>query len=125
MKEVDLPLSDGRNLHVYDTAGADAGDRLAVFWHHGTPNLGAPPRPLFAAADRLGLRWVSFDRPGYGGSSRHVGRDMASVAADVVSAADALGIDRFAVVGHSGGGSHALACGAAYPGRVVAAVSFA
>jgi pimeloyl-ACP methyl ester carboxylesterase len=28
-------------------------------------------------------------------------------------AADALGIGEFAVLGHSGGGSHALACGVA------------
>jgi pimeloyl-ACP methyl ester carboxylesterase len=125
MVEMDLPLPDGRTLHVYDTVADGADDRLPVFWHHGTPNLGAPPRPLFAAAQRLGLRWVSFDRPGYGGSTRHIGRDMASVAADVASAADALDIDQFAVVGYSGGGSHALACGAAHPQRVVAVVSFA
>jgi pimeloyl-ACP methyl ester carboxylesterase len=123
--EADLPLPDGRTLHVYETATDRADVRLPVFWHHGTPNLGAPPRPLFAAAQRLGLRWVSFDRPGYGGSTRHVGRDMASVAADVAHAADALGIGRYAVVGHSGGASHALACAAAQPQRVVAVVSFA
>jgi pimeloyl-ACP methyl ester carboxylesterase len=120
--ETDLQLADGRTLHVYDTA---ADDRLAVFWHHGTPNLGAPPEPLFGAADRLGLRWVSFDRPGYGGSTRHPGRTMASVAADVAAVADALGIDQFAVVGHSGGGSHALGCGAALNDRVLGVVSMA
>src|SRR3954470_10307940 len=70
----------------------------------GPPSAGAPPEPLFETADRLGLRWVSFDRPGYGGSTRHPGRTMASVAADVAAVADALGIDQFAVVGHSGGG---------------------
>ena len=53
--ELDLKLDDGRILHTYDTGGED---RLAVLWHHGTPNIGAPPAPLFAVADRLGLRWV-------------------------------------------------------------------
>ena len=48
---------------------------------------------------------------------------MASAAADVAGIADALGIDRFAVMGHSGGGPHALACAALLPGRVLAAVS--
>ena len=68
--ETDLKLRDGRILHVYDAAGKDRGrDRLAVFWQHGTPNLGAPPEPLLPAADRLGIRWVSHDRPGYGGST--------------------------------------------------------
>ncbi|MFG1831686.1 alpha/beta fold hydrolase [Micromonospora chersina] len=117
--ETDLRLGDGRTLHVYDTGGRD---RLAVFWHHGTPNIGAPPAPLFAAADRLGLRWVSHDRPGYGGSTPLPGRDIASAAADVAAVADALGLDRFAVMGHSGGGPHALACGALLPDRVVAVV---
>lgn len=117
--ETDLPLTDGRTLHVYDTGGDD---RLAVFWHHGTPNIGAPPAPLFAAADRLGLRWVSHDRPGYGGSTPLPGRDVASAAAHVAAVADALGIDRFAVMGHSGGSPHALACGALLPDRVLAVV---
>ena len=67
VNEVDLKLGDGRILHVYDT-GADGGG-FPVFWHHGTPNIGSPPAPLFPAAERLGLRWVSYDRPGYGGST--------------------------------------------------------
>jgi pimeloyl-ACP methyl ester carboxylesterase len=121
--EVDLKLGDGRTLHVYDTGADDAHGRFAVFWHHGTPNIGAPPEPLFAASARLGIRWVSYDRPGYGGSTPYPGRDVASAAADVSSIADALGIDRFAVMGHSGGGSHALACGALLPERVLGVVS--
>ena len=121
--ESDLTLPDGRTFHVYDT-GAGSGT-LAVFWHHGTPNIGPPPEPLFAASERLGLRWTGLDRPGYGGSSPLPGRDVASVAADVAAIADALGIERFAVMGHSGGGPHALACAALLPGRVLAAVSVA
>jgi len=125
VRETDLRLGDGRALHAYD-AGADDGDgRLAVFWHHGTPNIGAPPRPLFPAAEELGIRWVSYDRPGYGGSTPRPDRDVASAAADATSVADALGIDRFAVVGHSSGGSHALACAALLPGRVLGVVSVA
>jgi pimeloyl-ACP methyl ester carboxylesterase len=79
--------------------------------------------PLFAAAERLGLRWIAYDRPGYGGSTRRQGRDIGSVAAEVAAVADALGIARFAVLGHSGGGPHALACGALLPERVSAVVS--
>ena len=120
--ETDLELSDGRTLHVYDAATEDAGTRLAVFWHHGTPNVGAPPEPLLPAAAERGIRWVSYDRPGYGGSTPHPGRDVASAAADVASVADALGIEQFAVMGHSGGGAHALACAALLPERVLAAV---
>lgn len=122
MHETDLYLSDGRTLHVYDTSADDTGDRLAVFWHHGSPNIGTPPEPLFAASERLGIRWVSHDRPNYGGSTPLPGRDVASVAADVARIADALGIERFAVMGHSGGGSRALACGALLPERVLGVV---
>ena len=120
--ETDVPLADGRTLHVYDAGGED---RLPVVWHHGSPNLGAPPEPLYDAADRLGLRWVGYDRPAYGGSTRQDGRDIASAAGDVAAVADAIGADRFAVMGHSSGGAHALACAALLPERVVAAVSMA
>jgi pimeloyl-ACP methyl ester carboxylesterase len=120
--ETDLALSDGRTLHVYDTGTGDGTTGLAVFWQHGTPSTGAPPEPLFASAAERGIRWVSHDRPGYGGSTPHPGRDVASAAADVASIADALGIDRFAVMGDSGGGPHALACAAVLPGRVLATV---
>jgi pimeloyl-ACP methyl ester carboxylesterase len=122
--ETDLALADGRNLHVYDTGEQD-GTRLTVFWHHGTPNTGAPPEPLFPAADRLGIRWVSHDRPAYGTSTRQPGRNVASAADDVRSIASALGIGRFAVMGHSGGAPHALAAGALLPERVIAIVCVA
>ena len=120
--EIDLKLGDDRTLHAYDTGADDADDHLVVIWHHGSPNIGAPPQPLFAAADRLGIRWVGFDRPGYGGSTPRPGRNVASAAADAAAVADALGVDRFAVMGHSSGGSHALACAALLPKRVLGVV---
>jgi pimeloyl-ACP methyl ester carboxylesterase len=128
--EADIRLADGRTLHGYET-DADGiasspgapGSAVAVFWLHGSPNMGSPPEPLFAAAEANGLCWVSYDRPGYGGSGPHDGRTVASAAADVAAIADALGIGRFAVLGHSGGGPHALACAALLPERVIAAVS--
>ena len=123
--ETDLELRDGRTLHIYDASADGRDDRLAVFWHHGTPNLGAPPQPLFPAATQHDLRWVSYDRPGYGGSTPHPGRDPASAAADVASIADALGIGQFAVMGYSGGSAYALACGALLPERVLSVVCVA
>ncbi|MFC5835052.1 alpha/beta fold hydrolase [Nonomuraea insulae] len=125
IKEFDLALPDGRTLHVYDTDADDAADRLPVLWHHGTPNLGTPPEPLFPAAERLGIRWVSYDRPGYGGSTRELGRTLSSAATYARHVADALGIGGFAVMGHSGGASHALACAALLPERVRAVVAAA
>jgi pimeloyl-ACP methyl ester carboxylesterase len=123
--ELDLELGDGRTLHVYDSGATGAGDDLVVHWHHGTPGLGEPPAPLVPAAAALGIRWVSFDRPGYGGSTRLQDRNVASMAADSSSVADALGVDTFAVFGASGGGPHALACAAALPDRVLGVVCIA
>ncbi|GAA3218209.1 alpha/beta fold hydrolase [Dactylosporangium siamense] len=115
----DVELDDGRMLHTYDTGGGD----FVILWHHGTPNIGAPPAPLSAESERLGIRWISYDRPGYGGSTPSPDRTVASAATDAAAVADAHGVDRFAVMGHSGGGPHALACAALLPDRVTAAVS--
>jgi len=65
---------------------------------------------------------ISYDRPGYGGSTEQPGRRVVDVAGDVSAIADALRIDRFGVWGHSGGGAPALACAAVLKGRVVGAV---
>jgi len=129
VRVTDVSPGGGRVLHVYDTGPAEPGTagardaRLPVFWLHGTPQIGAPPAPLFPAAAEHGVRWVSYDRPGYGGSSPVPDRDVASGAADVAVIADALGLDRFAVLGQSGGGPYALACAALLPHRVIGAVS--
>ncbi|GCE78147.1 alpha/beta fold hydrolase [Cellulomonas biazotea] len=120
-RELDVRLPDGRTLHAYDTGPEDAPH--VVVWHHGTPNIGTPPQPLLATAHRLGVRFVSHDRPGYGGSTAAPGRTVGSAAADTAAVADALGVERFATFGHSGGGPHALACAALLPDRVTAVVS--
>ncbi|WP_062291024.1 alpha/beta fold hydrolase [Demequina phytophila] len=119
--EIDRP--DGRTVRWYTDGPDDAS--LVIFWHHGTPNIGQPPGPLMKPATDRGIRWVSLDRPGYGGSTRREGRCVADVVEDVAAVADELGIDRFAAVGHSGGGPHALACAALLPERVQACVSIA
>lgn len=123
--EFDIDVADGRRLRVYDTGSEDAAEALTVFWHHGTPNIGAPPHPLFSTRSQHRIRWVGYDRPGYGGSTPAPDRDVASAAAHVSAIADALGIARFAVMGHSGGAPHALACGALLPDRVTAVIGIA
>lgn len=109
--------ADGRELRVWD-AGEPSWP--VVIHHHGSPSCGLlPPEVLEAAAARE-LRIVSYDRPGYGESTRLPGRLMAHAAADVAAIADQLGIERFATMGVSGGGSHTLACAALLSDRVVA-----
>ncbi|MEW2428525.1 alpha/beta hydrolase [Micromonospora sp. NPDC047644] len=109
---------DGRHLAV-ETSGA--ADGLPVFLLHGTPGSRSGPRPRGIVVSRLGVQLVCYDRPGYGDSDRHEGRLVADAAADVAAIADDLGIERFAVVGRSGGGPHALACAALLPDRVTRA----
>ena len=121
----DLRLQDGRVLRVHDSAGGSSAEALTVLWHHGSPQTGAPLQPLLAAADKRGVRLLSYGRPSYGGSSPRPGRTVASAASDVAQIADALGIARFAVMGASGGGPHALACAALLPDRVSGAACLA
>jgi pimeloyl-ACP methyl ester carboxylesterase len=112
----------GRTLAVYE-AGDPAGAPVVV--HHGTPAHGALFEPWVRDAGERGIRLIGYDRPGYGGSEADEGRTVASGAADVAAIADALGVERFATWGASGGGPHALACAALLGDRVVAAASIA
>jgi pimeloyl-ACP methyl ester carboxylesterase len=117
-----LTLADGRRLH-YEMAGPHTG-RWLVF-HHGTPGaaLAHPGHVDVAAAAGLGTILVS--RPGYAGSSAKPGRHVADVAGDVAVLLDHLGVERFVTAGWSGGGPHALATGAALPGRCAAVACLA
>jgi pimeloyl-ACP methyl ester carboxylesterase len=123
--EHDLTLPDGRLLQVHEAGAPDGSYGLTLVWHHGSPQTGALIEPLLAAAARRGIRLISYGRPSYGGSTPHPGRDVASAAADVARIADALGVGRFAVMGASGGGPHALACAALLPDRVIGAACLA
>jgi pimeloyl-ACP methyl ester carboxylesterase len=123
----EVRLADGRVVSAYDRE-ADAlapapADAVTVVWHHGSPQTGAPLDPLVAAAAERGIRLVTYGRPSYGGSTPQPGRDVAAAAGDVAQIADALGVGRFAVMGASGGGPHALACAALLGDRVTGAVS--
>ena len=124
MRELDVRLPDGSVLHAFDT-GPSEGARMALAWHHGSPQTGAPLPPVVEEAAARGIRVFSYARPAYGGSDPRPGRDVASAAADARAVADALGLGRFAAMGSSGGGPHALAGGALLPDRVTAVVTLA
>jgi pimeloyl-ACP methyl ester carboxylesterase len=108
---------DGRELCL-EIAGNES-DR-PVLGHIGTPNS----RHLFSAwiedAQARGVRLISYDRPGYGRSTPQPDHTVADGADDVRAIAGALGIDRLAIWGWSGGGPYALACAALLPDLVVA-----
>jgi pimeloyl-ACP methyl ester carboxylesterase len=100
-----------------------APDGTPIFLLHGTPGSRCGPRPRSSLLYRLGVRLLSFDRPGYGQSTAQPGRTVADAARDVLAIADRLGLPEFGVVGRSGGGPHALACAALLPDRVISAAT--
>jgi len=114
-----LELPDGRRLE-YDVTGPK--DGAVLVFHHGTPGSRLQPRGLQGAAHRHGMRVISTSRPGYGASTRNPGRSVCDVVADTRRLLDHLGIERCVVAGWSGGGPHALACGAGLGNRVVGAL---
>jgi len=109
---------DGRALAYVDRGEAGA---PVLFHLHGTPGSRLSRHPDDAVYD--GLRVITYDRPGYGGSDPHRGRVVASAVADVEDLADALDLERFGVMGVSGGGPHALACGSLLVDRVTRVVT--
>jgi pimeloyl-ACP methyl ester carboxylesterase len=113
---------DGRVLAVED-AGDPAGSPVLV--HNGTPMSRHLYGPHVADAAGRGLRLISYDRPGYGGSTPQPGRAVADCAADVRAICAGLGIGKLAMWGLSGGGPRVLACAALLPDLVTAAAALA
>jgi pimeloyl-ACP methyl ester carboxylesterase len=107
--ELDVKTDEGRILRVQVS-----GDRngLPIFLLHGTPGSRSGPKPRHSVLYRLGIQLITYDRPGYGGSTRQKDRAVVDAAYDVARIAADLRLDRYAVVGRSGGGPHALACAA-------------
>ena len=103
-------------------AYAEYGDPLGqpIFFFHCIPGsrLFCPSAEVTRKA---GVRLIIPDRPGSGLSDFQPGRRILDWPADVCALADSLGIDRFAVAGHSGGGSYVAACAHQIPQRITAA----
>lgn len=116
-----VKLPDGRAL-AYAEFGDPSG--RPVMYFHGAPS--SRLEPLLVGGDEvwrdLGLRVIAPDRPGVGGSDFKPGRGFSDWPEDVTALADSLGLERFAVVGNSGGAPYALVCAARIPERLSAAV---
>jgi pimeloyl-ACP methyl ester carboxylesterase len=117
-----ITLPDGRDLEL-EVSGPETGN--AVLFIHGTPGASHQFGQMARAAEQRGHRLVTWSRAGYGASSRRAGRDVASETDDVVAVLDHLGAETCVVAGWSGGGPHALACGALIPDRVSAVLCIA
>jgi pimeloyl-ACP methyl ester carboxylesterase len=106
-----ITTTGGRTIAFRDDGPRDA---PAVVFAPGfmACRLSAPQPALWSA------RVVTIDRPGIGGSSPAPKRRVVDWPDDVVAVADVLGVDRFAVLGHSGGSPYAAACAYALGDRV-------
>ena len=103
-----LEAVDGRRLRA-EVAGDG---RRVVLVQVGSPNAGVLYGDWVEDAAARGLTLIAYDRPGYGDSSRLPGRTVADCVADVRRLSEVVGFERCVVWGFSGGGPHALACGA-------------
>jgi pimeloyl-ACP methyl ester carboxylesterase len=110
--------ADGRELSV-SVAGRPS--ERSVLVHCGTPNSRHLFDPWIEDATARGAQIISYDRPGYGGSTPRPGYTVADAAGDVQAIADDLEIERLAIWGFSGGGPYTLACAALLPDLVIAA----
>ena len=108
-------LADGRTIGFADYGAPDG---APIFALHGTPGSRIMFQLIDRSARETGLRVLAPERPGYGLSSRLRGRSLSDWARDISELADGLAIDRFAVVGVSGGGPYAAACAAQLSDRV-------
>ena len=106
---------DGRVLTFAEWGDLEGSPLILL---HGTPGCRLSRHPNQALVRSTRAHVVMYDRPGYGGSDRNPGRRISDCVADIVAIADAVGFDRFAVKGGSGGGPHALAAAALLGDRI-------
>jgi pimeloyl-ACP methyl ester carboxylesterase len=114
-----MTLPDGRTLAFTEIGDPDG---PVAFHFHGAPGGRLELAGLDEAFTAAGVRVITADRPGYGGSTLLLGRTVADWADDVVALADHLGVEHFAVTGISSGGPYAVACAALLGERVCGAV---
>jgi pimeloyl-ACP methyl ester carboxylesterase len=119
-----LTCSNGRQIH-YECSGPVDADAQVLVFHHGTPGAALLWDQLVKAAQTFSWRVVMLSRPGYATSGRQPGRSVADAASDVGLVLDHLGAGSFVASGWSGGGPHALACGALLAPRCAAVATIA
>ena len=115
-------LKDGRDLAYAEYGNAKG---IPVFYAHGAPGSHLEGQFFHEAAVKYGFRFIATDRPGMGGSTYLENRTLLDYPADISELADVLDIDKFGVMGWSGGGAHTTVCGYAIPKRLLFNFSFA
>jgi pimeloyl-ACP methyl ester carboxylesterase len=116
-QEQTIRLRDGRLLG-YAEFGDPSG--VPLLFCHGWGDSRLTRHPDDACTAASGIRLITIDRPGFGRSDFQPRRTLLDWPVDIVQLADTLKLERFALLGHSGGGPHALACAVAIPDRLSA-----
>jgi pimeloyl-ACP methyl ester carboxylesterase len=121
MSDIDriVRSATGRNVAYAQTGVPDG---APVFYFHGCPGSRLDFHEPYVqdAVTGSAARVVGIDRPGFGESDFQRRRRFDEWPADVAAVADALGIDRFAILAYSAGGPYAIACALAHPERISA-----
>jgi pimeloyl-ACP methyl ester carboxylesterase len=117
-----ITLPDGRRLRWHEFGDPDGSP---VIYTAGTPVSGLGGASYDETAGAAGLRWISPDKPGYGGSDYHRERSLISWGDDLAALAGHLDLDRFALAGESGGGPFTLAAALRLASRVSVAALIA
>jgi len=112
-----ITLSDGRKLGYLIV-----GEGKPVFYFHGFPSSRLDLLLTQKATVSKGLQMIGVDRPGFGLSTFAPNRKVSDFAADISFLANHLGVDRFALLGVSGGGHYVITCAALLKERVTRAV---
>ena len=115
-----LALRDGRKVQLEEYGDPAGGPAL---WFHGAFSSRLEGGFLDAAARDLGVRLLSLDRSGVGGSDPRPHRTVRGYAADVLEVLDVLDVRQAAVGGLSNGGMYAMALGSEVPDRVLRVVT--
>jgi len=108
-------LKDGRRLGFAEYGELQG---TPILYFHGWPSSRLEARVMRKTISEMGLRIIAADRPGYGLSDFQPGRAIVDWAHDVSALADHLNLNRFAVLGISGGGPYAAVCAAKLPDRL-------
>lgn len=108
-------LPDGRKLS-YAKYGQETGKPVIFF--HGIPGSRLQRNPDLSIFKKAPLLVYALDRPGYGDSTFYKQRTLLDWPDDVAAFAAGNQLEKFAVIGISGGGPYALACACKIPNRL-------
>ena len=118
MTSYTLPLADGRSLG-YAIWGAKASFSHTLVYFHGCPSSRLEGAYFDSHCAALDIRLVSFDRPGIGVYSPAASLSKRDIVSDVMALVAYLNVEKYYLLGYSGGAPYALTCARYLPSHQV------